>query len=281
MKSIMVLSALSHRTVLIPCTSPVFTISTLPQSAVSCRTVPLEVQMLMSFPTLRTFITMLRWPFLENKKSSTLTLLLFIPHLLAKCRVDWVYSIPPYAVYFPTILGWVSNNKFTVSWMRMLQLRTNMRLLAAVSPGVHTEPRGPGLSPPWCSWCWALSRRPEAAWRTQGGRTGQCSAASSPCHHWWDSHSDLGHSALSREEPWKKSFRLSWGHHQPVHYSPHEVVTEQKLQIRPWACRCRKLAKCRALWDPLLCHSSAVISNVHCQLQNQQLCRWFHWNQKV
>ena len=157
----------------------------------------------------------------------------------------------------------------------MLQLRTNMRLSAAVSPGVHTEPRGPGLSPPWCSWCWALSRRPEAAWRTRVSRTGQCNAAPSPCHHWWDS--DLGHSALSREEPWTKSFRLSWGHHQQLFTSRGHnwaAPTDPALsspQTRIWP----------ALWDPLLFHSSAVISNVHCQLQNQQLCRWFHWNQKV
>ena len=108
-----------------------------------------------------------------------------------------------------------------------------MTLSAAVSPGVHTEPRGPGLSPPWCSWCWALSRRPEAAWRTQGGRTGQCSAAPSPCHHWWDS--DLGHSALSREEPWKRA--LDCLEVIISNYSPHEVITEQQLQIPPWARR--------------------------------------------
>ena len=54
----------------------------------------------------------------------------------------------------------------------------------------------------------------------------QCSAVC--CLHWSDSHSNSEHSALSREEPWKK-IRLSGGHYQHVPYSPHEVITEQKL----------------------------------------------------
>ena len=123
--------------------------------------------------------------------------------------------------------------------MRMLQLRTDTWLSAAVSPGIHT---GPGLSPSWCYCCWALSRRPAAVWRTRGGRIGRSSAAPSPCLHWSDSHSDSGNSALSREEPWKKSFRLSGGHHQHVSYSPHDVITGQKLRHLPFAspgCRSR------------------------------------------
>ena len=49
-------------------------------------------------------------------------------------------------------------------------------------------------------------------------------------------------SALSRDEPWKKSFRLPGGHHQHVPYSPHEVITEQKLHHLLFAnpgCRSR------------------------------------------
>ena len=60
MMSSTVLSALSLRPMLIPCSSSVLTTSTLPQSAASCRAVPREVRMLMSIPTLRSSITTLR-----------------------------------------------------------------------------------------------------------------------------------------------------------------------------------------------------------------------------
>ena len=60
--------------------------------------------------------------------------------------------------------------------MRMLQLRTDTWLSAAVSPGINT---GPGLTPSRCSYCWAPSRHPAAVWRTRGGRIGQSNAAPS------------------------------------------------------------------------------------------------------
>ena len=86
MMSSTVLSALSLRPVLIPCSSSVLTTSTLPQSATACRAVPREERMLMSIPILRSFITTLRWPFLKDEQlSSSVVFPRFVPHLLARC----------------------------------------------------------------------------------------------------------------------------------------------------------------------------------------------------